>query len=47
MIITFNKTGIEGSFNVIKAIFKNQQLVPGSVPHICNPSYSGGRDQKD
>jgi hypothetical protein len=33
--------------NSYSVTFDKTQLLPGSVTHICNPSYSGGRDQED
>jgi hypothetical protein len=33
------------AYNKIKAQTGEPQL--GAVPHTCNPSYSGGRDQED
>jgi hypothetical protein len=26
---------------------KKQECLPGAVAHVCNPSYSEGRDQED
>jgi hypothetical protein len=31
----------------IKTIKISKQPSPAPVPHICNPRYSGGRDQED
>jgi hypothetical protein len=28
-------------------VFKKSLLIAGSMAHICNPGYSGGRDQED
>jgi hypothetical protein len=39
--------GWKGLMSAVKVTLKCSVKWPGAVANVCNPSYSGGRDQED